>query len=506
MKSARKQYQESQTTGSEVMPDASAQKLRITRLLLVAVAGVMSVVTWTMFKNWGYDDAHIPMRYAANFAAGKGLVFNEGERVLGAPEPLSMTILAAFGALGFAIPSVSNAVGIASIAACAIILYILFERRSMPYWGLGAAFLMLSFPHSYRSLGSAFPLFTALVLASFLAYTEGRSRLLTWTLAATSLARLEGAIVAVVVFLSEIKKRRAIPYRSILVYGTLVGAWGVFSLVYYGSLVTQDLVEKQQSARLLGSPFPFIIGAENWTILYLKQSTLNWLFIVLSILGILRIIVTDRAWLPLLAWAFLYLCLFLVLGLLGAHWYFTPFIPVLIICTVLGLNWTISLAASRLAKSTAGRASLIALSVLGIALLATGALVSLDAFRKETWETSRLDVYKQTAHWLAQNVKPGETVGMLETGIMGYYSNVRVVDFSGQLTPEVTAMRPQSRADAALRAVQRFKPDYVAIIPSWLSEFVSSDYFKANYAPVARFTHPDFLYDAVVVYQRARPS
>jgi len=32
---------------------------------------------------WIPDDAYISMRYAENFAAGKGLVYNEGERVEG---------------------------------------------------------------------------------------------------------------------------------------------------------------------------------------------------------------------------------------------------------------------------------------------------------------------------------------------------------------------------------------------------------------------------------------
>src|SRR5687768_6252470 len=34
-------------------------------------------------KDWGFDDAYISYRYAANLVAGHGLVFNPGERVEG---------------------------------------------------------------------------------------------------------------------------------------------------------------------------------------------------------------------------------------------------------------------------------------------------------------------------------------------------------------------------------------------------------------------------------------
>lgn len=69
--------------------------------MLLIPAG-MAVFHMGLFVSWTNDDAFISFRYAENWAAGKGLVFNAGERVEGFSNLLWVALLTAAKKLGFA--------------------------------------------------------------------------------------------------------------------------------------------------------------------------------------------------------------------------------------------------------------------------------------------------------------------------------------------------------------------------------------------------------------------
>ncbi|MBI4307242.1 MAG: hypothetical protein HY684_00350 [Chloroflexi bacterium] len=441
------------------------------------------------------------MRHAENLATGRGLVFNPGDKLLVISNPLYVFLLTGLRLLGFNIPAASNGIGILSIAATAAIVHRMFAARDLPWWGVAAAFLLLIFPHSYRALGSDRPLYTTLVMASFLAYCLGRRLVVPWLWGAVTLTRFDGFLVALTTVASDTWKRRALPFREALIYGAILLALIAFNFAYFQAPFRQDLGVQHLGAELTGATF--LKGAYRWVVTYTAQSVFNWLYVVLPLMGLAYILVVDRGWLPLVLWAASYVALYVALGLPGAHWYYVPLVPVIIILAVLGLRWSAHLLGRLLAlNAERARTAVAAVSLIAL-LLGTGALVSLYILRGETWESSRFSVYKQAAEWLANNASPNATVGLQEVGIMGFYSGLHVVDFNGQMTPEVAAANPKSQTEAALWAVQRFRPDFVAIIPSWLPKLVESDAFRTSYVPVARFTDPQFIYGEVVVYKRA---
>ncbi len=64
-----------------------ARTLRIVpRLALVLTMALALRVHWMSFVA-PHDDAYITFRYVENLFAGKGLVYNEGERVFGVSTP-----------------------------------------------------------------------------------------------------------------------------------------------------------------------------------------------------------------------------------------------------------------------------------------------------------------------------------------------------------------------------------------------------------------------------------
>jgi arabinofuranosyltransferase len=56
---------------------------RLSLAILVVVLVVGAFANWRGYRDFVFEDAFIPYRYADNLARGEGFVFNPGERVLG---------------------------------------------------------------------------------------------------------------------------------------------------------------------------------------------------------------------------------------------------------------------------------------------------------------------------------------------------------------------------------------------------------------------------------------
>jgi hypothetical protein len=77
----------------------------------------------------------------------------------------------------------------------------------------------------------------------------------------------------------------------------------------------------------------------------------------------------------------------------------------------------------------------------------------------------RVPVYRTIGQWIDANAAPDATVGALEVGIIGYYARRPMVDFAGLIQPEVAGRLTSGRTyeDAALWAVDRYRPDYLVL-------------------------------------------
>src|SRR5688572_8374570 len=73
----------------------------IPRRLGLAIGATLALAAaWAVYVHLAtailpFDDAYISFRYAENLAAGRGLVYNEGERVFGSSTPLYVLWLTA---------------------------------------------------------------------------------------------------------------------------------------------------------------------------------------------------------------------------------------------------------------------------------------------------------------------------------------------------------------------------------------------------------------------------
>ncbi|MBE7560362.1 hypothetical protein HS125_16035 [bacterium] len=97
---------------------------------VLAVAGVSALVCMSRLFGFLVDDAFISFRYAENLAAGRGLVFNPGERVEGYSNLLWVLILAGANRLG--LPTIATAQGLGCVAAFLALMLTFFLRRRSP--------------------------------------------------------------------------------------------------------------------------------------------------------------------------------------------------------------------------------------------------------------------------------------------------------------------------------------------------------------------------------------
>jgi hypothetical protein len=161
----------------------------------------------------------------------------------------------------------------------------------------------------------------------------------------------------------------------------------------------------------------------------------------------------------LLAWQALYFAAYASLRVSRYFWYYAPLVPGLIAAAGLGLD----IAVRRLARSPARALWLGLLVLVGLDLALAPRLVTLSRA-----PDTRLAIYRAAGDWLRQMTPAAATVGTLEVGIIGYYSERPMVDFAGLIQPEVARqLSPASSYEvSAAWAVNTYRPDYIVVDPA----------------------------------------
>ncbi len=152
-------------------PRWSERSTRITSIALATITGLLTTVHLFYYFPRVVDDLFISLRYAENFAHGRGLVFNVGERIEGFSNPL-WTLVQSVG-LVLRIEGVlwTKLLGAASLAG----LHVGAHRFSREVLGIRDPLALLpnlflasnSYVVAWSTLGLETPLHLALILWSF---------------------------------------------------------------------------------------------------------------------------------------------------------------------------------------------------------------------------------------------------------------------------------------------------------------------------------------------------
>ncbi len=425
------------------------QRGPVTRIEIAGLVVALALALALMWPVRGYltDDTFIHLQYAQNLAHGHGFVFNRGEHVYGSTSPLWVALLADAMMLGIDGVAAARAIGFASTIA-AIVLFWMLMRRSLRIPELRALATITWAGHAWMirwSLsGMETPLVVALVLAGFVAFTDGvqwGSRPVRtgafWALAA--LTRPEAVFLLVLwgVFLvidtdsrEGVRRLLAGALPPTLIYG----GWLVFARLYFGTFWPNTLAAKTAgSGGIPGLVDSFqrqvqVVGA--------TDAVLAGALVAALFFGGPRLWPRRRQAQRLLPWVWVGAMpvLYGMRGVPVISRYLVPMLPV--------LAWLAWRAVERWwageEPEPAARpgAVLLGLGLCGLALVQN--LVWYNAAvvpQVRSFTTGLRQSLIPWGQWFATHTDPGATIAAPDIGAIGYYSHRRVLDLAGLVSP-----------------------------------------------------------------------
>jgi len=513
-------------------PDSAALPDRRRLILVLLGVAVISPLLFGLYSEQAWEDFFITLRHAVNLTEGKGLTYQEGERIQGFSTPL-MAFLSA-GASGLAGPlAVDTTLWLLRLVTISAFLGGLgFLLAALPFGGRGRLAWPLILAAALYALESKTVAFTingmetALVLF-FLAGTvwsldrggpRGWLRTglfwggLLWT-------RPDGAVFVALAGIAHLAfggRGLGARARELLLAG-LVGAavylpWLLFAWSYYGSPVPQTVIAK--SALVGGFSGTEVIeklrhlpDLTAWVVLppYAQHNPAwSWLFFPGVALGAVAILgwILPRGGLPVRRTSFMAFGAAVYCCLVNAHypWYFPPIFLLMI------PTWSSGLAfftrSDRLRQPLAGR---VALGVAGIVLAGFVFLwIDYATLARAATEINERMNRRRIGLWLKANAAPDDRVYLECPGYIGFYCERKILDFPGLVSPEVTAVYRARGGDIVTVGLE-LAPEWLVLRPHEMDRFmtVGGEDFKSHYQIVRVFDQRARLLERVPRHRAA---
>jgi len=435
------------------------------------------------------DDVYIHLQFARNLATGQGLAFNPGQPTPGSTSPLWTLLLAGFYRLGgdLLLPArAASAVAclLTSVAAYALARRLLDDRGAALLTGLLTA---LSGRLVWAgSSGMETTLFALVSLVGILRHdTEQQSGRPAFGSAAlfgvASLLRPEGYFLFALACLDrglglwlgrhEIKawpRRLALETLPVGLYLALVTPYLAFSYATTGHWLPNTFRAVSGNVGYL----PLRYGRE-YLALILGDHPLLAVFLPAGMvaLGARR----QGPWSLTLAWAVgLPLVNAWAAPRLRHHGRYTmPLIPLYVLAGVAGLAALVAWGQKRAASPAFARRARTGLAVLALAVALPVAVWWAGQF---AWNVDNVnDMQVALGHWAAGNTPLDATLALNDIGAIGYFSQRRVVDVVGLVSPgAIDALQDKSPGREQNVALCRYlsyrAPDYAVLFPNWYPE------------------------------------
>ena len=417
------------------------------------------------------DDSYITFRYARNLLAGEGFVYNPGQQVMGTTTPLYTLLMSALGVLsgGTQAPFPWLALGLNSLAdsLTCLLLWRLGKKLHAEWAGYVTAMLWAVAPFSvtFAIGGLETSLYIFLLTASVYALIEKRRFLTALFAALALLTRPDALLLLGPLGLERLwqawKKKEKIQINEMLAFGLPVLAWGIYATFYFGSPIPHS-VQAKVGAYHLEAYEGAVRLMQHYATVFHQHYFLGQAGILLGVLifpflfyvGARQAYKQEKALLAFMLYPWLYLLVFSLANPLIFRWYLTPPLPAYFLGIMLGLDWLLK----RLFKLDHQPNSLKRRLLAGIILL-------LPVFSMlNAWESHpdhglqqpapqmawyRLELlYRQAADYLTPQIQPGQTLAAGDVGVLGFFTNARILDTVGLNSPESLPYYPLENEDA----------------------------------------------------------
>lgn len=464
------------------------------------------------------DDSWIHAQFARNLATGQGWAFNPGEPSAGSTSQLWSILLAIPIALGVDVIVSAKALGIALAVATAVFAFELTRSLSGTVTTAAAAGLAVALSPRLTwggVSGMEVPLYTATACLTLLVFIrcDGRYGWIWGGLCGlAAMARPEVAVLMPILVAVGWWRRGTAsttsPQRDLAfalgAFCVVIGVSVTLNMAASGRPLPGTFYAKTGDTGLMNAVLRFDIpelwqsvtsrpfGALNMVTRYMiEQSAVMFLFIapgLLAVLGLLR----DRRAAAGIAVALVLLVSPLAMGMLA------PVSPIVTqegryIAHLLVLFFIVSIVgAQELARRVRYPIVVWAFVVLAIARLLSQNVAFTDRYVAQVDNINQLHI--EMAHWIAERTPPDAVIAANDIGAIGYFSNRRIVDLEGLVTPEILPYRRQRRH---VEFLERVRPNLLVVFPQWYPHIVErTDLFREIYRlsiPRVTAAHSDLV-------------
>ncbi len=515
------------------LPIASARSFAVA-LLLIAL---LTVGARLLPGPRTVDDAFITFRYSRNIVEGHGFVYNPGTRTLGTTTPLFTLLMAGVSWITGSdnYPWFALVANTAADALSAVLLALLVRRvagRAAPGVIVGALWAINPVSVTFAVGGMETSVAILWMVAAAYAYMAGRDGWMALFAALGVLTRVDSLLwVGPLLAHQLVTAWRAgagrgwarLPWRSWAFFAAALAPWHLFSVAYFGTLLSRSLAAKrvayvvddlQALVRLLqqiATPF-----SDHQTLGVPGIAIGIVLYPALAAAGTLYAVKRQPRLLPFLLYPWLYVVVFSAMNPLIFRWYLAPLLLPYFVAIVLGV-WALAGAVAEAARRPRlGLAASATLGALFVALSLNAWVLHPDHGRdrpapKMAWHKIELN-YRRMAETLRNDfgVSEATVVAAGDIGVVGYYSRAHILDTVGLVTPEMAAYYPVDEsllAEGANYAVppaiiMDYQPDYIVLMESFVRNGLARDpAFGKLYAQARIFT-TDYYGTGMILYQR----
>lgn len=454
----------------------------LSRTWVLPPTAITALLTW-QWRHFQLDDALIYLRYVRNFLEGNGLVYNVGELFNGLTSPLYVALLTATSMVTRN-PQVSTIL----LSACGLLAASLLGGRLFSKNDFEAglvASMIASLGYFYLTFGMETTLLLALLAGTLL--LARRASPWVFILAALAIStRVEAVFLAIPAGLYFLYKTKKLPP-----IGYLIGAVAIFvspflaNWAYYGTPLPGTAAAKfgQGASGYWGDSFAFL-QVQYLLGMVFAGSLAACLF--LATMAVAGIVVLRKDAAARISWVYLALLgsFYLVTNMPDYHWYYAPFIYLLLIYAATAIARLTTAAAIRL------RQRKFAVTLVAVTVLAATAF-TLTKVVAVTGQT-RIETYARIGNWLNANTPPTATIAAVEIGTLGWYSHRPIVDILGL----VNEHNAEFVAHRDLYSwMYYYQPDYILCHkPEWTLEPSCSLAAQTKlYLPDVRFKKAGFV-------------
>jgi arabinofuranosyltransferase len=436
------------------------------------------------------DDMFITYRYAQNLAAGRGLVFNPGERVFGVTDPGVALVLGGIaGVTGLPIPVLGTALTGAALAALAIIALLAAPNGPARLSAALGGTLVLTAPLLWAGQGSG-PLIALALLASSCVAAK-KAPVIAGVLAGAAVwFRPEAGVgVAIIAVMRWVESRR-LPLRFSLSAGLLIGSGLLAARSYFGAYLPNTLAAKRSFAALDPAFYTGFSGF--WA------RAINMFVDVYGGLPAVAVLLLalPGAWFfwrhggPLAKLVTLYAASLVVV-------YSAVRVPFFVWYVAPILTWALfaigALAAKVLLKARSTSLPLLAAAVIGLLFLGVPmARASYNWVARPQAGDWRAVGYRAAGEWIRNHSQPTDDIAFDEVGILAFYSDRPVRDLIGLVSPHAMPYAAQGDPLGAFLAM----PTKFVVLHTFTGRgstrpIVFRPWFPAAYEEVAALRFPE---------------